>query len=241
MLNRIAAVFLVLFLTSCFEEKEIKIINHETQNPDSTIITFQESAHKEVMQDAFKAVLRFEVNGKDVVDLQNQINSKMQEAVKIAKAAKELDVSTGNYSVNKQWDNNSKQYVGYTAFQEIILDSKNKENLLKTAQQLQALGLIMNNLQSYLSVEKTASYRNELIEEALNRVKQRAEVIAKNLQKKEVNISRIDINSANHRPYLARSVKALSMAANVEMADPVVEPAKQDVSVNISVTVNLED
>lgn len=245
MLKKISAICLVLLLTSCFEEKEVKIVQVpseiKAQYDDLTIVTFQESVQREVLQDAFKATLRFEITGKDVVNLQNQVNIKMQAAVKIAKEAKELEVSTGNYSVNKKWNRELKKHDGYQAQQTLILDSKNKEILLKTAQKLQDLGLIMNNLQSYLTVEKRATYRNELIEEALNRVKSRSQVIAKNLEKSEINIAKININPNNYRPYFARSVQTLSMSKDVEMAKPVLEPAKQDVSVNISVTVNLED
>ena len=164
----------------------------------------------------------------------------MQIGVATAKLEKDVNVSTGNYSVNQYWSPQLNKFSGYQAFQEIILDSQNKEALLKIAQKLQGSGFTMNSLDSYLSPKTIASYRNELIEEALNRVKDRAGAVAKNLNKKQVNIAQININSNDYNPYYARSAMMKAEMSD-GMAAPVVEPGKQNVSVDISVTVNLRD
>ena len=236
MLNKVSVIILLLCLTSCFEEKE----SEEQELKDLTVITFQESAQKEVLQDAYLATLRYEQNGEDVVLLQDNINKKMKYGVDFAKKTADLDVSTRSYNVNQRWDENLKKYNGYNAFQEIILNSKNKEALLKVAQELQQQGFIMNNLESYLSTQKRATYKNELIEEALNRAKDKANIIAKNLAKTNINIAQIDIHYDDVMPYFSKSFQSVSRT-DAAMAQPVVEAGKQNVSVNISVTVNLED
>ncbi len=236
MLNKASVIILLLCLTSCFEEKK----SGEQKPKDLTVITFQESAQKEVLQDTYLATLRYEQNGEDVVLLQDNINKKMQYEVDFAKKTADLDVSTGSYNVNQRWDENLKKYNGYNAFQEIILNSKNKEALLKVAQELQQQGFIMNNLESYLSTQKRATYKNELIEEALNRAKDKANIIAKNLAKTNINIAQIDIHYDDVMPYFSKSFQSVSRT-DAAMAQPVVEAGKQNVSVNISVTVNLED
>jgi len=233
MIKKISALILALSLLACSGEKTPK---------DLTVINFQESAKKEVTQDSYKAILKFEQIGDNVVELQNNINLKMQEGVAAAKLEKDLDVSTGNYNVNQYWSQQLNKFSGYQAFQEIILDSQNKDALLKVAQKLQASGFIMSSLDSYLSPKTIASYRNELIEEALNRVKDRAGAVAKNLGKKQINIAQININSNDYSPYQGRvMMMKANMAPDAAMVAPTVEPSKQNVSIDIAVTVNLRN
>jgi len=233
MCNKILIIISLLLLTSCFEE------NARNQE-NITKVYFEESAQKEVLQDVYKAQLRYQIIGQDSIKLQNEINKKMNFAIDVTKSKEILQVSTQNYNVSQYWDRNLKAYSGFKAFQTIILQSKNKEILLDATKKLQESGFIMDNLSSYLSTEKQASYRNELIKEALQRVKERAQIIADNLNKKEITIAEIHVNDNNHQPPIM-AMRTMAIESQKSFSAPVVKAQKQDVVIKIKVTANLKN
>lgn len=209
-----------------------------------TKLHLTESAEKEVEQDRFKATLRFEKEGTYTHEIQDEVNRAMQKAVSSAKKVKELKVSTGRYNVNQVWDHKERKNVGYKASQQLILDTTDKTELLELAGELQSQGFLMENLTPYLSRQKQASYRTELIQEALARVQDRAQQIAKTMNKSGVHLSEVMVDSQNTvapRPMFMARGMAMESAMMDKAAAPVVEADDQLVKINISVVVLLKD
>ena len=207
---------------------------------NKTVLNLSESAEKDVEQDRIKAILRITKEAKETTQVQNFINKQMQKAVTSAKSLDDIKVSTGTYRVNKKYDHRLKKNNGWTGSQEIILDSKNKKSIFKIVQSLQKNGFVMSKMNYYLSRNKAASFRTELIKEALQRVQDRAKSIAEQLGAKHHHIGSINVsNQRNTRPN-NRNHMMLSKGIESSMAAPAIEGSEERVSISISVAVILD-
>lgn len=209
---------------------------------DKTVLTLTESASQKVEQDRIKAALEITKGARESAFVQNFINEKMETAVKEAKRVKSLKVSTGSYRVNQRWDSKARKNDGWEGSQEIILDTANKDELLDVVQKLQKDGFTMKGMNYYLSNETAATYRTDLIKEALKRVQDRAKSVAEQLGAKHHHIGAIDVSNEHTR---APRVQHMTMAKAVafesaDMAAPVVEGSEEDVSIRVNVKVILD-
>tara|TARA_R110000868_G_scaffold218576_2_gene469261 strand:- start:180394 stop:181122 length:729 start_codon:yes stop_codon:yes gene_type:complete len=206
-----------------------------------TVLELSESAEKEVEQDRIKAVLRITKDATEATDVQNHINKNMQSAVDLAKKFTDIKVSTGSYRVNQKYDSKLRRNVGWSGSQEIILDTKNKESIYKVVEKLQKDGFAMSAMNYYLSREKAASYRTELIKEALQRVQERSQSIAEQLKAKKHHIGSINVSNQNQPQQNFRHETMMLKTMNADaMAAPVVESADERVSISINVSVILD-
>lgn len=221
----------------------------ERYSDDHTELHLTESAEKEVAQDRYKAVLRIQEEGDFAKEIQTEVNRKMKKAIAEVKALnkkeRKIKVSTGSYNVNQKWDHKQRKNIGWTASQQIILDSDDKELLMELAGKLQGKDFVMENFSAYLSRAKQASFRTELIQEALKRIDDRAKGIAKTMGKKEVHIAAVNVDSNNNyqppRPMFRGKAMMMMDAGAAESAPAVVEGTEQLISINISVVVLLKD
>lgn len=207
-------------------------------------VHFDESARKEVVHDSYVARLRYEKTGKDSIKLQNHINKKIKEGLKISNSISDLKVSTLNYSVSKQWNEKTKKYTGmWNVGHDIEIDSENKESLLKAAGNLQRLGFIMKDLSSYLSKDKKAEYKNELLVEALKRGEEKAKVIAKQLGKQKVRMVDVSIDGASsylNKKSLLNADYHMSKMFSEEELSPSIQPSTEEISTSVSVDIEIE-
>ena len=207
-----------------------------------TILNLSETAEKEVEQDRIRATLRIEEEARESAMVQNRINKAMQEGVETAKKYKNIKVSTGRYNVNERYNSKLRTNDGWKGAQEIILDSDNKEDILELVQKLQKSGFNMSGMSYYLSREKAASYRTELINEALKRVQDRAASVSKQLGAKHWHVGSVDVSGSNNARPMMRTMGTMKMSLNesTSMAAPVVESGEDTVNVTIRVAVVLD-
>lgn len=207
-----------------------------------TILNLSETAEKEVEQDRIRATLRIQEEARENTMVQNRINKAMQEGVEIAKKYNTIKVSTGRYNVNERYNNKLRTNDGWKGSQEIILDSENKDDILELVQKLQKQGFNMSGMSYYLSRDKAASYRTELINEALKRVQDRAASVSKQLGAKHWHIGSVDVSGSNNARPMMRTMGAMKMSLNesADMVAPVVESGEDRVNVSIRVAVVLD-
>lgn len=207
-----------------------------------TILNLSETAQKEVEQDRIRATLRIEEEARERAMVQNRINKAMQDGVETAKKYTNIKVSTGRYNVNERYNAKIRTNDGWKGSQEIILDSDNKEDILELVQKLQKSGFNMSGMSYYLSREKAASYRTELINEALKRVQDRAASVSKQLGAKHWHVGSVDVSGSNNARPMMRTMGTMKMSLNesAAMATPVVESGEDTVNVTIRVAVVLD-
>jgi predicted secreted protein len=210
---------------------------------DRTVIHLTEQASKKVEQDRLRATLRVEIIGQDTSLIQKDINKAMKDAVDLANGSKSIKAITGVYNVHRHYDRETKKEDKWRGYQSITLDSDDPTHLLKLVGMLQDNGFIMDGLSYYLSEEKAASFRDELISEALRRVQLQARSVASQLGKKDVHLAKIvvgdDFGSEPPRP-MPRMFQT-EMAMMKSAPTPVATSTEETVRINVSVTVWITD
>lgn len=200
-----------------------------------TLVNLSASERVTLPQDTLMASLRVEAKSADTAKIQNDINTAMEKAIAEAKKVKDVKVSTGSYHVYEQHvDQRTKIWHGQ---QTIQLESKDSAALLKLTGEIQKAGFLMNGLNYTLSVDKAEEVRDELMVKALEKLQNKAGVIAKALGKSGYELT--DVNVDGSMP-VAPMYKAMAMRADMAggaemaMAAPVAEPGETDVSLTVS-------
>lgn len=131
----------------------------------------------DVQEDLLMSSVRIEKEGVDPQSVQNEINSIMAAAIKIAKQP-DINVSTGQYNIyqydeeqnasNKEKKVKKKKWRGT---QVLLLQSKSLEALLSVIGQLQNEGLLIQSLNYTLSNDKRDAISNSMIESAIAKLK----------------------------------------------------------------------
>ena len=217
------------------------IAEDKTYLEDKTVVRLSETASKEVAPDRLKTVLRFEFQGKDSTNVQNRVNKKLAAALKTAKKESAVKTSTGTYNVQQVWNSNLRRHDAWKASQTLMLDSANQEALLELAGTLQKDGFMMNGLSYYLSLDKAASMRDELITASLKRVQNRVKIVSKQLGLSNSRIAEVNVDrSHNNRPQPMPMMRNMAMESmSKSMAAPVAAAADQTVGITVNAVVHL--
>ncbi|NRB11072.1 MAG: SIMPL domain-containing protein [Rickettsiaceae bacterium] len=217
------------------------------RKPEETILNLAATEQKEIMQDLLVASMRFEYEGTDAKTVQNEVNKVMNRVVELTKKRQGISIMMGGYNVSSYYKRDRanktkepKQKI-WRATQTINLSSKNSDDLLKLAGRIQNLGLVMNNLSYRVSPEKTEQARNDLIEQALNKLMAKAGKVAKTLNKTKIEVIEVNIDPTYYRPYKARNrhFSAMSESADSGYTPPFAVAGHNYVSTTVTAIIAL--
>lgn len=222
--------------------------------PAGTVVTLSASDQKNVEQDQLGASLRIEMDERDSRKLQDIINKAMQKAIEIAKAEKDVKISTGQYYVYSYDPDPSPRPLTHAeqmkrmvwkGSQTIDLQSKNAQALLDVVGKIQETGFIMNGLNYSLSSEKEEAQKDELLTGALQKIQKKADLVAKALGKKSYDITEVNIEGANMPQPAPMMMKAMAMDGAVagaaeSMSAPQASPGETTVNLSVSARVVLK-
>lgn len=233
----------------------LPVMAADRDDDTSTSVRLSAEARRMVPQDRLQATLNIEASAKTAVAAQAAINSKMQAALAVAKRVEGVKPTTGGYNVWKQYENEPQPKPGMTGWtpeqrekhaywqanQQLNLDGADKEVVLKLVGTLQEQGFAVQGLNFYLSREATDALRDDLTEEALDTIKQRAERMAKVLGMRTVRYAQIDLdgNRPPVMPMMARAMKVEMMAADAGSA-PAAQAGESEVAVTVSAEVKMK-
>jgi predicted secreted protein len=244
-MNRsLAMTGLMLFLT-IFTAPAIAQTPPPPMPPEGqTILNISATEHTEVQQDILVASLRIDRKGEDPVALQNEINKQMDEALTRAKAVTAVQVSTGQYyvyPVDPEPDpaKATKTPRHWQGAQTLQLKSKDSAAILKLAGELQAAGLVMDDLSYMLSPEKAEETKDGLMERALAKVKAKADRAAKAMGKPRAEMVEVSIDASN-QVAPPRPMMAMAMAKSADMQAPSAEPGQEQIDLTVSARVLLK-
>lgn len=216
-------------------EKDFVDENHYDKNK-ITKLTFSETVKVEVEPDYHNAILHFEVSGEgEFSQMQNQLNEAMQKALAITKEYSGFKIETKDYTVMRNYADDSDKDLRWTVSQKISIDTRNKTQLLSAVARIQAEGFALDRLTSYLSDERKSEYKNQLTDEALSIVKARAYAVAKTLDKRTVKFSEIRIDADNIAYQFNYDVKVSMMKSASVVATPVLESANKIITLTLTV------
>ena len=152
------------------------------RDDSATVLRLVERSERMVKRDRLMAELRVEASDADPARLQAEINRRMAAALERAKATATVTVTTGGYHVYQQPPGPPvPDRAGahpppprWQGMQSLLLQSRDAGALLALAGTLQQQGLVLSSLAYELTPEAARAVEDELTEEALARLRQRA-------------------------------------------------------------------
>lgn len=203
---------------------------------NATVLHLTETAERSVPRDRLRVQLAAEVTDADAAKVQGEINRRMSAALARIKAAPDIMLETNGYSVYQE--NPGKTPPRWHGSQSIALVAKDFAPLLALVGTLQQDGLVTTGLAPELSRDARQSVEEELTDEALARLKKRADHIAAGLGAK-VDIYR-DLrigNAATPQPMM----RAMNVTGGISESapSPVAEPGATVVSVTVQADIAL--
>jgi predicted secreted protein len=199
----------------------------------ATVLRLSETAERILKRDRLRFDLRVEATGTDPSRLQGEINRRMTAALERAKANPAVRVETGGYSVYEERPQNAPSR--WRGSQSLALIGREFGPLLQLAGELQGDGLIASGLSYGLDRATARTAEDELTEEALKRVRERAERIAAGMG---LTVARIrDVRAGNVDAGRGPPMPMRAMAAAAPGAPPPVAEAGET---TVQLTVEIE-
>ena len=197
---------------------------------DESVLHLSETAQRDVPRDLLRATLAAEATDIDAGKVQVEINQRMTTALARIKQVAGISVETSGYSVYRETPD--KQAPRWHGIQTVALTSKEFGALLTLTGTLQQQGLVVQSLAPDLSREARQSVEDALTDEALTRLRQRAERVAAAAGVKLQGIRALTVGNVNAPPPIIQPfMRAMAAAA---APPPVAEPGNATVSVTVS-------
>lgn len=187
----------------------------EEPRPRYNVAEFQAEASREVQNDLMNATLYVELNDPNAATLANAINTRVNEALRIAKEYKGLRVRSGD---NRTYPVYSKGNVlqGWRGRGEIRIEAKDFEAASALIGKLQA-SMQLANISFSVSPETRRAVEDQLTVEAVAAFKARAEVLRGALAGKGYKLVRLSMSGGYQpgppRPFVARAAVAQEVTA----------------------------
>lgn len=206
------------------------------ETPRYNQINFQVERVRPVDNDRMQAVLNLTAEDDSAAQLAEHINRSMDAALKTAKAHAKLDVRSGNYQTYPVY--NKDKIRRWRATQELILEGADFADLSQVLGQLQE-NLQLSAIHFSVSTARRHAVEDELISQALEAFKQRAELVRKQFVAKSYRIVNVSINTGGATQPMP--MRATSMEFATKSAAPVaLEAGTSNISVNVSGTIELQ-
>ena len=204
-----------------------------------TLVTLSESAQRDVPRDRLRVTLRAEETGPDAAAVQAAINRRVAAAVERARATAGVRVETGGYWVNEERPRGAP--ARWRGNQTVTLSSGNPSAVLPLAGELQKSGLLAAGVTWELTPGAVRQVEDELTGEALQRLRFRAELVAREMGLAVARIAKITVGSAGRdRPPVARPM-AMAASGSPDSAAPMVaEAGEQTVTVSVQAEILLK-
>ena len=249
LLKNIAVTGLLLFASPAAAQETTSLLDLPA---GQTLLNLSATERVEVEQDVLVATLRYEAEDTDPKALQNEINEIMKEAAEAARAIESVKVSTQQYYVYphdpyppetgslSRGDGEDARKRTWRGSQGIELKSAAADDLLALTGRLQEMGLVMSGLNYMLSPEKMEETKDALMEDALAKVKAKADRAAGALGKTNADMLEVTIESDGGY-YPQPMMRSMAMDSGMaEMATPVAEPGESEITLTVSAKVLLK-
>jgi uncharacterized protein len=202
---------------------------------NQSILHLSETAQRDVPRDLLRATLAAEATDPDAGKVQSEINQRMNGAMTRIKQTAGVTVETGGYSVYRETPD--KQPARWHGSQTVTLTSKDFATLLSLTGALQQQGLVTQSLTPDISREARQSVEDSLTDEALARLKQRADRIAATAGVKLQGIHSLTVGNVNAPPPIVRPMMRMTAAAAPAPAPP---PVAEAGNATVSITATAE-
>ena len=208
-----------------------------SENDKMNRVRLQAQSSKQVVNDLMQAMLAAEAEDRDPAKLADTINRTMTWALERARSAEGVTVQSGGYQTYPV--RREGQIVRWRASQQVLLESPDSDRMTALIGELQSR-LQLKSLGFTVSPEARRAMENELISAALNRFKERAEIVRKNLAAAGYQIVEVAIHTSGTQPIRPLPVGRAMAATRQEVAPPAVEAGRSEVTVSVTGTIQLD-
>lgn len=208
----------------------------------TNIISFNTEVETNVDRDLLQVTLFYQVEGKELTELNKTITERLNKAVSLVKEKSAVEIKGNSRSTNVRYDNQSKKN-GWIERAELVLESKDFQALSEIISGLDGV-MAVEDMRAAISTEKLMKVENELTQAAIEKFKKKATLIQDSLQMKNYRILDLDISSANEqapiRPYAAPRMGKMVMLSSESEADATfLENGKETVRVRANARIEL--
>jgi len=200
-----------------------------------TKVDLQADARREVDNDTMNAVMFVELNRTDAAKLADALNRSAAEGLALAKASKSVRVRSGRNQTYPVYDR-EQRLTGWRGRAELRLESKDFEEAAALIGRLQST-LRLGQINFSVSSAARKMVEDELIGEAINAFRERAEIVRASFGAKRYRIVHLAVSTGSSyspRPLMARA------APGSGIAPPPVEAGMSQVRVAVSGTIEVE-
>lgn len=199
-------------------------------------VNFRVSASQDVENDTLVAVMYQERSGQQPTAMADEVNRTIAWAVELAKKNSAVKVQTLNYRQDPLYKNQI--VTGWKVRQSIRLESSDATALSTLIGELQKR-LSVASLRYTVSPDVREQIEDVLIARALDRFRQRGELISTELGRANYRIVNLDVVTSGRSPEPVR-MRAVAMAESSRVAAPTLEAGVQSITVQVSGSIELE-
>jgi predicted secreted protein len=195
------------------------------------VLHLSQTGERKVVHDLLRVELRVEQTGADPLALQAAVNRRMAAALDRARQVEGVAAKTGYYAVNEEQPQHGP--TQWRATQSVILTGRAADAVLKLAGVLQSDGLLVSSMAYEVSPETVRGAEEDLTNEALADLAERAAVIA----------GRVHLSVLRYRDLRVGNAETdglpIARFAATAMAAPVAQPGEATIRVTVSADILL--
>ncbi|OBY53633.1 SIMPL domain-containing protein [Aggregatibacter aphrophilus] len=185
--------------------------NAETKSADETeknVISFSTEVTKDVDYDVMEVTLFVKEENKNLKELNQTINQKVNAALEVLKKQSAVEVKKNTRSTQVRYDSKGKQ-SGWIERADLVLESKDFVVLSQVISDLNDTFAITDVVQK-LSKEAAVKFEDEMIKSALAQFQHKAQLIQTSLNAKGYEVVNLNLDSRNEMPYFDRRMMPVS-------------------------------
>lgn len=194
------------------------------------------SAGREVDNDTLVGVLYAQAEGNDPSRLASEINRSIGKAVELAKSKTGIRVQTLEYNTSPVYRNQT--LAGWRVQQSIRLESRDAALLSGVIGELQS-SLAVGSISYTISPERLKASEEELIAEAIAAFNTRAQLVVREMGRKEYRLVQMNLNTPGNIPQ-PRPMVGVAMTMREQAPPPTLEAGSRRVEVQIDATIEMK-
>ncbi|OOF81040.1 SIMPL domain-containing protein [Rodentibacter caecimuris] len=207
----------------------------------TNIVSFNAEAEKSIERDLLNVRLFYQVDGKDLADLNKTISERLNKAVGIVQKQSAVEIKGNSRNTSVRYNDEGKK-TGWIARADLVLESKDFQALSEVLNSLDGI-LAIEDINATISPEKLMSVESELTQAVIEKFKNKATLIQHSLQMNNYRILNLDISSVNEstpiRPYASPRAAKVAMLSSDAAPNAFLENGKEAVRVQATAQIEL--
>ncbi|OOF66445.1 SIMPL domain-containing protein [Rodentibacter sp. Ppn85] len=207
----------------------------------TNIVSFNAEAEKSIERDLLNVRLFYQVDGKDLADLNKTISERLNKAVGIVQKQSAVEIKGNSRNTSVRYNDEGKK-TGWIARADLVLESKDFQALSEVLNSLDGI-LAIEDVNATISPEKLMSVESELTQAVIEKFKNKAVLIQHSLQMNRYRILNLDISSVNEsvpiRPYVSPRAAKAAMLSYEAAPNAFLENGKEEVRVRATAQIEL--